>query len=399
MIELKEHEEVRLSRDRLSERAAEFLFSNYGKYIDIEFPSFKNGKRWCLRSKGWVGFIPPSKEADLEAIALLPKVPIQNLFRMLEYAYRLKSISFLKGASFCSSIADFYDRLGTMLALQVLERCKKGIYKAYSDLTERRAALTGRLEISGILRRPWDPYRPCTYQEHLSDIEDNQILAWTLDLISRSACCSDRIRPLVHHAQRTIASFASTLPFSAKSCTGRLYSHLNSDYEPMHAICRFFLDHSGPVIQTGSYQVIPFLVNMASLFELFLAEWLRKHLPAGYSLQAKESHYITDDESLSFEIDIVIYSPQGETFAVLDAKYKDKEMPQTADIFQISYYSQAKNCRDAVLIYPSAETPNLKIEKGGSCIRTLSFDLDGDLEESGAVFLSGLMPQVPIAVS
>jgi 5-methylcytosine-specific restriction enzyme subunit McrC len=58
----------------------------------VEFPSPKTDHRWELTAQGWVGYIPLSPELGL---SLQPKVSLEGLFRMLEYAYRLESFHFL----------------------------------------------------------------------------------------------------------------------------------------------------------------------------------------------------------------------------------------------------------------------------------------------------------------
>ena len=58
-----------------------------------------------------------------------------------------------------------------------------------------------------------------------------------------------------------------------------MYHRLNRDYEVLHALCRFFLENSGPAHSSGGHTFFPFLVDMAQLFERFVAGWLQKHLP------------------------------------------------------------------------------------------------------------------------
>jgi len=79
-----------------------------------------------------------------------------------------------------------------------------------------------------------------------------------------------------------------------------------ADYETSHALCRFFLEHTGPALGAGSHQVLPFLVNMARLFERFVAEWLRAHLPEGLELQDQEDVPTGELWGLSFTIDMVL---------------------------------------------------------------------------------------------
>ena len=41
--------------------------------------------------------------------------------------------------------------------------------------------------------------------------------------------------------------------------------------------------------------MMPFLVKMYSLYELFVARWLKEHLPSGFSIQSQEQVVIDSD--------------------------------------------------------------------------------------------------------
>ena len=82
-------------------------------------------------------------------------------------------------------------------------------------------------------------------------------------------CTEGRALPLVRRTYRSVHAKARPYPFRANACVGRLYNRLNADYGTLHGLCRFFLDHSGPTHEAGDRTMLPFLVNMASLYEKF----------------------------------------------------------------------------------------------------------------------------------
>jgi 5-methylcytosine-specific restriction enzyme subunit McrC len=83
--------------------------------------------------------------------------------------------------------------------------------------------------------------------------------------------------------------------------------------------------------------MLPFLVNMPRLYELFVSEWLKAHLPDIISLVPKERAYLDETSSLYFDIDLVLRDTStGEILCVLDMKYKDTTTPATDDIAQLS---------------------------------------------------------------
>ena len=87
----------------------------------------------------------------------------------------------------------------------------------------------------------WRTDLHCAYEEHTSDVEENQILCWTLSVFARSGLCAERILSKVRRAYRELIGCTTAVSVSPKACIGRLYNRLNDDYKPLHGLCRFFL--------------------------------------------------------------------------------------------------------------------------------------------------------------
>jgi len=389
VIELTEYEPKRLPRLAIPDSIGDLLWRQYGSKIDIAFPSPKTNAQWVLISQGWVGHLPLTDSCRL---VLNSKVELGNLFRMLEYAYHLKSFYFLEGLVECDSLKEFYERLANILARRVLDRARKGLYRAYVTEAAKLLYLRGRLDLAQTLRSPWETKLACRYEENTADIEDNQILAWTLRCIMRSHLCTERVSSTLRRAYRGLQGFVALRPVTAHDCMGRVYNRLNEDYEPLHALCRFFLEHSGPRHETGVDSTLPFLVNMARLYELFVAEWLNVHLPSHVALKAQERVSIGDNDGLHFNIDLVLYDLKlDHALCVLDTKYKTTRTPSADDVAQVVAYAEAKGCHEALLVYPTSEIEQLDERVGNIRVRSVSFSLDGDLETAGNEFLRGVL--------
>ena len=317
---------------------------------------------------------------------------IGNLFRMLEYAYRLK-IHMGDGLVDCASLEEFYERLALILARRVLDRGRKGFYRTYVSEHDRLPYVRGQLDTRRLITRPWEIDLPCAFEEHTGDIAENQILAWTLQLIARSGLCTRRVLPTVRTAYRSIQSFVTPVQCSATDCIGRLYNRLNEDYEPLHGLCRFFLEHSGPHLESGDRAMLPFLIDMNRLFELFVAEWLAAHLPKTHFLKAQEHVEITASGDLEFVVDLVLYDAEGDRpVCVLDTKYKRPTTPAAGDVEQVVAYAVSKQCAEAALIYPTPLAKPIATCVGDRVtVRSLAFALDADLDETGAQLVAGLL--------
>ena len=390
-LDLTEYQPTRLPESAITHSMGEAIWRHYGAKIAVDFPSPKTDNQWQLTSQGWVGYIPFNSEFG---IALKPKAELCNIFGMLEYAYHLKSFQFLEGFFDCESLEEFYERLANILARLVLDRGRRGFYRAYIPESDNLPYLRGRMDMSHAITKPWDEKLLCHYEEHTGDLEENQILAWTLSRIAQSGMCTELVLPTVRRAYRALQGFVSLRAYHPKECIGRLYNRLNEDYHPMHALCRFFLEHSGPSHQLGDRTMLPFLLNMERLYELFVAEWLKAHLPSEFALRMQERVEIDQKQDLHFDIDLVIYDTKsGASCYVLDTKYKVAPTPSSSDIAQVIAYAQTKGCLSTVLIYPVRLENPIDAWSKNIHIRSLVFSLDGDLELAGQNFLIELLQQ------
>ena len=393
-ISLLEHESILLAQDEMTPKEGEELWRRYGEHVEVTFPSPVTSGNWRLSAGGWVGHLPVSEEL---AVEVKPKVGVRNLFRMLEYAYDLKSFRFLNDLFRADTLQDLYERLAGLLSRLVLDRTRRGLYRAYLTRSEHLPYVRGRLEARELSLRPWTVDLPCTYEDHTADIEDNRILSWTLFVIVRSGSVTGRELANVRRAYRTLQGAVQTYPVGPDSCEERSYNRLNADYEPMHALCRFFLENSGPTHERGDRSMLLFLVNMPRLYELFVSEWLKAHLPDVISLVPQERAYLDGTSDLYFDIDLVLRDTStGEILCVLDTKYKDSTTPATDDVAQIVAYAEKMGCQEAVLVYPRGLPRPFEARVGDIRVRSLSFPLDGDVDEAGHRFMRTVLEDAPV---
>lgn len=388
IIELVEYGMTPVPLYVLSHEQAALLRKNFGRQVSVEKPWYPADAPWGLTSLGWVGQIPLGPDLELR---LQPKTRLSNLFGMLEYAYNIRSLAFLKGVTAADSLQEFYSQLAGLLAQRVLERGRKGFYHTYRSQSDLLPYVRGRIDMAQAAARPWSTRVACEFQEHTADVDDNRILTWTLWKILRTGFCSEPALGLVRKAYRTVQAVTELQPCPAVSCVAHAYGRLNEDYRPIHALCRFFLDNSGPTHSAGKMEMTPFLVNMANLFELFVAAWLTKHLPERWSLKVKDSIQLDRSGYYRLIPDLVIYDRvSSQVRCVLDTKYKVASMPSTDDIYQVFTYAHLKESPEAVLVYPAPMAEPLDVSVPGIHVRSVTFDLGLELEEAGRQFLLAL---------
>jgi 5-methylcytosine-specific restriction enzyme subunit McrC len=388
-LTLIEYEPTVVAKNGFTEDLARFLDSHYKGVIAIEPPSYRNGNQWLLSSQGWVGFLPLPGHPGL---SLQPKVPVGNIFHMLEYAYDLASFRMLPGLFDAESIREFFDRLAGILVRRVLDRASRGLYRAYEKREERLALVRGKLDMDRICREPATCQLPCIYQEHTPDVDENRIIAWTLRVLCGSRVLSQECASLVRQGDRVLRGTVSLRPYLASACVGRDYNRLNQDYHVLHSLCRFFLDNTGPTQELGDTAMLPFLVDMASLFERFVARWTIQHLPPEYRLQEQETLSVDEEGMLSMRIDLVLYRrATNRPLCVLDTKYKLHGLVANDDYNQVVAYALNKQCGEAMLIYPKVLQRAFHAERGGINVQNLTFDVGSDLEVAGKRFLGELL--------
>ncbi|MEB3178478.1 MAG: hypothetical protein VKL59_05470 [Nostocaceae cyanobacterium] len=136
--------------------------------------------------------------------------------------------------------------------------------------------------------------------------------------------------------------------------------------------------------------MLPFLVDMARLYELFVAEWLKINLPSNLFLKFQER--VNIGKNLEFNPDLVLYNTATKNPRyILDTKYKTSATPSSQDVAQVVAYTVAKNCPEVIILYPTALTHILDEMVGNIRVRSLTFSLDADLEKAGNTLLKHLI--------
>ena len=161
------------------------------------------------------------RSATIYLSASLPKVPVNNLFRMLEVAYNLRSFRLFDGEIQIESLEDVYERIVSILARRVLDRARKGLYRGYIGEADDLPYVRGRIDAVGAMLNSMRgiPRIPCRYEEHTADLEDNRILLWTLHQVRRQALRQEKVRIELDRARRALAgTITSTAILAGRLC-------------------------------------------------------------------------------------------------------------------------------------------------------------------------------------
>jgi 5-methylcytosine-specific restriction enzyme subunit McrC len=368
------------------------------KMVTVEFPDPFNQRRYILRPTTHVGLVPIG--ADL-MIRIQPKVPVSNLFGMLEVVHGLASLRFYSGIGRVSGVEDIYERLAELLARGVNQRIRRGLYSDFVHRSDDLMVLRGRLDVPNTLRlraRASARVR-CHYSTRTIDIPDNRILLWTLDRIPRLGLPNSGAMKAVHAARRALLGSVTLRECTAGECRGRQYNRLNADYEVLHALARFFLDHMGPAVAVGDRHFIPFTANMAQLFQEYVVACLRRAAPPGITVYRQHRVELKGDWRVEYQMDAVIADERsGETLAVIDAKYKPDRTPQTDDVQQVVAYCAHLGATRAFLVYPNRLSAPGRVVSGARSVievRAIALPLGDELQSAARQFADSIFSSLP----
>jgi 5-methylcytosine-specific restriction enzyme subunit McrC len=224
-------------------------------------------------------------------------------------------------------------------------------------------------------------------------LDENAILLWALYLASRTGLSRDDVKRTVRQAYRHLIGAVSLEPRSSSDCVDRSYHRLNQDYKPMHGLCRFIIEHAGPGIKVAGHEFLPFSLDMAKLFEEFVAKWLDENLPQDLKIDPQLHVQLDANADLSFKIDLVLRDRlSGQALAVIDVKYKMAEQPSEDDIQQVVAYAVELGVSRAHLVYPFSLLRPVEAKIGNVKVSTIGIDLSRPFSETWEMVARSITP-------
>ncbi len=391
VVTLQEYRATELPAGELDEESGMLLWQRYDRgsgVLSLEFPSPRSAGRWRLTPRGWAGFI---RANDRLIFSLQPRLPLLDLFGMLQAAHGAPGLRMLPDMVQVRSLPAMYDFLAVALARGVLRLARQGLAGGYRARREPLPFVRGRLIPQPAAAPSLLPTVLCEYDEWTTDVPDNQILAWTLHTIARAGFCGQDALAEVRRASRALAGQATLQPVSAAGCQARSYHRLNMAYQPLHALCGFLQAHSTPSHQEGDWLMPAFLVNMPRLYEQFVAATLRRQLPAGWTLREQEVVRLPGKpDKVHFAIDLVLYDQNGAPRVVLDTKYRQPGRAAAESIAQVVAYARTKECGRAILLYPLALSQPLDISVGDTRVQSFALGVGQAAQEDARALLAAL---------
>ena len=347
---------------RLTENEAGALNAVGGRrYLSVE-PAETRGD-WQVSAHNYVGSIVVD---DLQVL-VRPKIPLRNLFLLLEVG--LREQDWRDEAARYETSHDLLPALVSFFARTAETTLARGLYHSYQERRDRLVALRGRVDIDRQLARPGVAIpTACRFTEFTADLLENSYMKAAVSRSLRVAGVqpADRHRLMRHLV--TLEDVGDVRHHHSKY-DDVVFTRLNEHYRPALRLARLVLENLTLKDTLGETQALSFMVDMNNLFERFVTERLGRALRGRLSVKDQHHSYLDEGRDVAIRPDLVFGSPGSGRF-VADIKYKltdDSAGGRNADLYQLLAYTTALDLPEGLLIYClNASGPDPRAGSGSS---------------------------------
>jgi 5-methylcytosine-specific restriction enzyme subunit McrC len=330
-----------------------------GADVEIDGPADENRSFFQVNPEQFVGHLALSTGT---IITIRPKIPAANVFRMLGYVYAGWSKEIFDEEDVSYAQDDFlFEPFVQRFNRLVSDRARRGLLQDYIRIEDNLRVMKGSVSFGRHIRSnvPAHPDRLfCTYHENTWDIEDNQIVKWTLFHLMRSSqAWSDQTLRMLRSNFHQFEAVSLTRPNPAVFDRHH-YHRLNEDYRLIHGLSRMFLDNISISEVRGETTFHGYLLDMNVLFQRFVTEAF--FLAAkGTTFSIHTAPCTISENRADFPLKIIpdlTVIKHGNPVSIADAKYKKTENGLiNSDFYQVISYGTGRNCPRTYLFYPSSE--------------------------------------------
>ena len=328
-------------------------------------------------------------------------IPIQNIYYMLSYAFRvLNENSYKKfGSEKFNNTADLF---AAILFQGVSNLIKRGIGHDYIEETQPLSTLRGKINITASIKDKSLMKRQlvCSYDEFSVNSYMNRIIKTTVILLIKADIKPERKKNL----RKLLVYFDEVETLDIHSINWNLqYNRNNQTYQMLIFICNLVIKGLLQTEKNGSTRMMDFLDDqkMHKLYEKFLLEYFKKE---HQDIKASSSYikWALDDgnsELLPAMLSDIMLE-KNDKILIIDAKYYshttqtqfNKNTINSANLYQIFTYvknmeAECKNSSGTVsgmLLYAKPDK-DIELDKtyqmSGSTICVKTIDLNKDFSQ------------------
>jgi len=302
---------------------------------------------WQVSARNYVGSIL----VDGIQVLVRPKIPLQNLFLLLEVG--LREQDWRDEAALYEKSLDLLPALVSFFARAAETTLARGLYHSYREQRDRLVALRGRVDVARQFTQPGGAIPvACRFTEFTADLLENSYLkaAVSRSLRVPGVQPADRHRLMRHLVALEDVADVTHRPSDFDDVT---FTRLNEHYRPALRLARLVLENLTLQDAFGEVTASSFMLDMNDLFERFVTERLQRALRGRLEVNSQHGDRLDEEGAVAIRPDLVFRSG-GATRFVADVKYKltdDTAAGRNADYYQLLAYTIALDLPEGVLIY------------------------------------------------
>lgn len=331
-------------------------------------------------------------------------IPIQNIYYMLSYAFRiLRKRGYRNVAT--EQFHNVADLCAEILIKGVSIQLKRGLGREYIEKTESLSLLRGRIEIVESLKESTKLQNKlvCSYDDFSVNSYLNRIIKTTMVLLLRADIDKERKKKL----RKLLVFFGDVELLDVHTINWNIQYHRNNQtYRMLISICYLVIKGLLQTTTDGTTRLMDFIddQHMWRLYETFIFEYYRQEFPK-ILVNAATIDWVVDDgmDDMLPKMLSDISLTYGDQILIIDAKYYSSitstqySAPKldSANLYQIFTYVKNMDADPSkksyevsgLLLYAGTDEekqPDHTYLMSGNIISVKTLDLNCDFSEVAA---------------
>lgn len=323
-------------------------------------------------------------------------IPIQNIYYMLSYAFRVLNEQGYKNIA-TEQFDNTAELCAAILTKGIATQIKRGLGREYIANKEPLSSLRGKIDMAESIKTQSMLRKQlvCIYDDFSVNSYMNQIIKTTVELLLRSGIPKSRKKEL----RKLLVYFSEVNSIDLYTINWNIqYNRNNQTYRMLISICYLIVKGLLQTNTDGTTRLMDFLdeQRMCRLYEKFILEYYSRHFPK-LSVSASQIPWALDD-GLGTMLPVMqsdIHLQKDNTVLIIDAKYYshttqvqyDKHTLHSNNLYQIFTYVKNRHYEfgdklhvvSGMLLYAKTEEeiqPDNEYQMHGSRVSVKTLDLN-----------------------
>ena len=278
---------------------------------------------------------------------------------------------------------DLLEAFISVFVRRTMSAINRGLYRTYRSIDDELSVVRGRVRLSDQITRKFRLVPPISvsYDEYTVDNTENRLIRAAVEIAS---CMPLRNERTVKDLQYLRAMFSEVehVEFDRRWLPEPVWTRLNEHLSyPVH-LAKRVIQNSSISLERGDHSSDEFLINMANVFEDFVATAIREELkltdidmPRANELRS--NLYLDTERKIRLKPDLSRWEGT-QCVAVGDVKYKRTTADGVLhpDIYQLLAYATATKLPRASIIYACGKGERDELMVGNHRLRETDITID-----------------------